>query len=90
VKRLAREKLLCDLTLELETVGTVFGHGLSSFESPAGRSIAKQSCPAQGAHSITRSILHAEAHRSRLALHNYRRPHQAQKPLPLSPSESSH
>jgi hypothetical protein len=41
VKRLAGEKLPCDLTLELETVGAVFGHGLSSFESPAARSIAK-------------------------------------------------
>ena len=41
VERLAREKLLCDLTLELETVSAVFSHGLSSFESPAARSIAK-------------------------------------------------
>ena len=41
MKRLAREKLLCDLTLELETVSAAFSHGLSSFESPAARSIAK-------------------------------------------------
>lgn len=41
MKRLASEKLLCDLTLELDTVGAVFGHGLSSFESSAAQSIAK-------------------------------------------------
>ena len=57
MKRLAGEKLPCDLTLELETVGAVFGHGLSSFESPAARSIAKLNpvrpkgptpCPSKG------------------------------------------
>ena len=33
--------LLHDLTLELDAVGSVLGHGLSSFESPAPRSIPK-------------------------------------------------
>jgi hypothetical protein len=32
---LVGEKLLCDLTLELQTVDAVLGHGLPSFESPA-------------------------------------------------------
>jgi len=35
VQGLAGEKLLCDLTLELDAVNAVLGHGLSSFESPA-------------------------------------------------------
>jgi hypothetical protein len=41
VQRLAGKKLLRDLTLELEAVGAVPGFGLSSFENPAARSIAK-------------------------------------------------
>jgi hypothetical protein len=38
VKRLAAQKLLCDLTLELYTMGSVSCHGLFS-KSPANRSI---------------------------------------------------
>ena len=41
VKRLASQKLLCDLTFELKAVRAMLGHGLSSFESPAYRSIVK-------------------------------------------------
>src|SRR5208337_1450359 len=41
-----------DLTLELDAVRAVLGHGLPSFESPARRSILSQpDCPPQGAHS---------------------------------------
>jgi len=35
MERLSGEKLLGDLALELDAVGAVLGHGLSSFESPA-------------------------------------------------------
>jgi hypothetical protein len=35
MKRLASQIFLGDLALELDGVGTVLGHGLSSFESPA-------------------------------------------------------
>jgi uncharacterized membrane protein YedE/YeeE len=41
VQRLAGQKLLGDLTLEFDAVGSVLRHGHSSFESPASRSIAK-------------------------------------------------
>ena len=41
MERLASEKLLCDLTLELETGSALFSHALSSFESLAAPSIAK-------------------------------------------------
>ena len=41
VERLAGDKLLRDLALELEAMGAVVGHGLLSFESPATRSIVK-------------------------------------------------
>jgi hypothetical protein len=35
VQRLAGDVILRDLPLELDAVGTVLGHGLSSSESPA-------------------------------------------------------
>jgi hypothetical protein len=35
MERLAGEKLLSNLALELDAVGTMPGHGLPSFESPA-------------------------------------------------------
>jgi hypothetical protein len=41
VQRLAGQKLLCDLALDYDAMGSVLGHGLSSFESPACRSIVK-------------------------------------------------
>jgi Aldo/keto reductase family len=43
VKRIASQKLLNDLTLKLDTVGSILGHELSSFESPACRSNVKPS-----------------------------------------------
>jgi hypothetical protein len=51
VERLAGQKLLRDLTLERDVVGSVPRHGLSSFESPGPVNSAHRTCPVRGAHS---------------------------------------